>query len=142
MKHLRIIVFLVLATLLLGLALPGWGQATAPDFLEQGQKLMAAGRCLQAAEAYKQAIRLQPDLDAAHLGLKEAYWRLGFWKKMQEARRLLQELPPDDAVAHYDLGLLYLEKGDYGYAQDECRILQKLDPALARRLDQAIRQGR
>lgn len=140
MKHSRMIAFPVLAALLLGLAMPGWGQASAPELLEQGQKLMAAGRCLQAVEAYQQALRRQPDLEAAHQGVQEAYEGLWFWQQEKEARRLLKELAPDDAVGHYGLGLLYALKKDRGYAQDEYKILQKLDPALARRLYQAISQ--
>ena len=126
--------------LVLGFTWGAWAQEKAQDFCHQGQKLMEAGQYLPAAEAYKEAIRLQPELESAHLGLKQAYGGLTYWKQRHEAHRLLHELAPDDAVGHYGLGLLYVEKRDLGYAQDECQILQKLDPALAQRLDQAICQ--
>lgn len=103
---------------------------------------MEAGQYLQAAEAYKEAIRLQPDLKPAHQGLKKAYAGLTFGQQVSEAHRLLEQLGPEDAVGHYGLGLLYVQKRDMGYAQDEYQILQKLDPALAQRLDQASQQRR
>ena len=138
MNRYRIFKIMVFTMIFLGIMGVAWAQGQAQDFLDQGRKLLDAAQCLQAAEAYKQALRLQPDLEPAHLGLKKAYEGLTYWKQMQETHRLLHELAADDAVGHYGLGLLYVQKRDRGYAEDECQILQKLDPSLAQRLDQAI----
>ncbi len=142
MEKLRLIKIITMTMLFLALAASGRTEGTAQDFCQQGQKLLDAGHYLQAAKAYKQALRLQPGLETADLGLKKAYHALTFWEKIREAHRLMERLAPDDAVGHYGLGLLYLEKGDFGYAQDEYLLLKKLDPFLARRLDRDIKQGR
>ncbi len=142
MNRLRIFKIIFFTMIFLGVMEVAWAQEQAQDFLDQGRKFLNAGRYLQAAKSYKQAILLQPNLEPAYLGLKRAYERLTYWKQIDEAHRLLKDLSPDDAVGHYGLGLLYFEKGDYGYAQDECLFLQKLDPALAQRLNGANQQKR
>jgi len=138
MKKLQTFKILVLIMVFLAVAAAGGSQGEARDFCDQGQKFLGAGEYLQAAEAYRQAIREQPGLEAAHLGLKRAYAGLTFGQQLSEAHRLLGHLAPNDAVGHYGLGLLYVQKRDLGYAEDEYRILQKLDPALAQRLYRAI----
>ncbi len=140
MKTLRTFKTIIFAVLILGFVGGAGAQGQAQDFCDRGRKLMEAGRYLEAAEAYKQAIRLLPDLEPAHLGLQKAYGSITSREQTEEAHRLLERLAPDDAVGHYGLGLLYVQKRDMGYAQDEYKILQNLDPALAQRLDQAICQ--
>ncbi|MHB8068154.1 MAG: hypothetical protein ACYDIC_09665 [Desulfobaccales bacterium] len=137
-NKLQIIQIVVLIMLFLAVATGAWAQVKARDFAEQGQKFLDGGQHLRAAKAFKQALRLEPGLEPAHIGLKKAYEGLTYWKQMQETHRLLHELAADDAVGQYGLGLLYVQKRDMGYAQDEYQILQKLDPALAQRLYQAI----
>jgi tetratricopeptide (TPR) repeat protein len=77
------------------------------------------GRTSEAADEYREATRLDPDLE-------DAYKNLGFleWTEhhLESARALLQralELAPDDSFAHYYLGRVQLDAGLYESAFQE-----------------------
>ena len=65
----------------------------------------------EALEAYKQAIRIKPDLAEAHYNLGVAYRKLGMYKEAIKAYKQAIRIKPDDADAHYNLGVAYRKLG-------------------------------
>ena len=62
------------------------------------------GRFAEAAGAYEQTVRLQPDNASAYSNLGFVYDRLGKLPQSLEALQKAVRLKPDDAVAHNNLG--------------------------------------
>ncbi len=71
------------------------------------------GRYKEAIEAYKQAIRISPDLVEAYNNLGIAYAKSGMYKEAIESHKQAIRINPDYAVAHYSLGLDYDNLGMY-----------------------------
>ncbi len=82
----------------------------------------------KAIEAYKQAIRIDPDCAIAHNNLGVAYGKLGFYKDAVEAFKQAIRIDPDDASAHYNLGATYGELGFYKYAIEAFKQAIRIDP--------------
>ena len=57
-----------------------------------------------AADEYKEAVRLKPDDAKAHFGLGEAYGSLHRYQDAADEYKEAVRLKPDDAKAHYMLG--------------------------------------
>lgn len=87
-------------TLLLGLA---W-QATA--------------HYAQAANAFRELTRLQPDMSAYWNNLGVACRQMGDLTASEEALLAARSLQPDDAEVHYNLGLLYLQQRRWSIARE------------------------
>ena len=88
----------------------------------------------KAIEAYKQAIRINPDDADTHFFLGDAYYELGFYEDAIESFKQAIRINPDDADAHYNLGIAYLLIGDRNSALNEYKILKELDIDLANKL--------
>jgi len=87
-----------------------------------------------AIEAFKQAIRIDPDDAIAHYNLGVAYSQLGFYKDAVEAFKQAIRIDPDYAKAHYNLGCAYFLIGDRNLALNEYKILKDLDVNIANKL--------
>jgi cytochrome c-type biogenesis protein CcmH/NrfG len=61
-------------------------------------------RYAEAVEAFKEAIRLEPDNASAHFGLGWAYLGLDRYAEAVEAFKEAIRLEPDNAWAHFGLG--------------------------------------
>jgi tetratricopeptide (TPR) repeat protein len=89
-------------------------------------------------EAYKQAIRIDPNNAHAHYNsyynLGIAYGQLGFYKDAIAAFKQAIYIDPDDPEAHYNLGITYILIGDRNSALNEYKILKELDIDLANKL--------
>ena len=85
------------------------------------------GNYTKAIEAYKQAIRIDPDYAIAHYNLGVIYGHLGFHKDAIEAFKQAIRIDPDYVRAHLGLGIIYLMVGDKSSALHEYKILKELD---------------
>ena len=75
------------------------------------------GTYTKAVEAFKQAIRIDPDDADAHYNLGVVYGKLGFHKDEIEAYKQAIRIDPNNAHAHYNsyynLGIAYGQLGFY-----------------------------
>jgi len=85
------------------------------------------GRYSEAIEAYKEAIRINPDYWEAHHGLGWVYSGLGRYKEAIEAYKQAIRIYPDDAFAHYTLGVAYLKVKNKSKANEQYEILKNLN---------------
>ena len=102
------------------------GQARA--LLEKGKQLYREDNDAAAAEAFQQAIQLDPDLAEAHFRLGLSYEALdkadeaeSEYKKAVESYREYLDEHPDDFEAHYNLGQAYANLHRYSEAIREYR---------------------
>ncbi|MBA7497843.1 Cell division coordinator CpoB [subsurface metagenome] len=71
------------------------------------------GNYNKAIEAYKQAIRIDPDDAPTYYNLGLAYDQLGLYKDAIEANKQAIRIDPDYANAYYNLGIAYKKHGLY-----------------------------
>jgi len=91
-----------------------------------------------SAEAFKDSVRLEPNVAEAQYGLGLACFRIARHKDAADAFKRATVLRPDMAKAHYGLALAYQELGKDDALIAEFRILQTLDANLAKKLAQAF----
>jgi tetratricopeptide (TPR) repeat protein len=110
-------------------------QIEAHKFLEQGNELARKDEDEAAADAYQQAIRLDPDFAEAHLKLAMSYQVLGKkkeseeeYKKAAEAYQKFVRHHPKDVKAHFNMGIAYSKIGKPDEAVKAFRQAVKLDP--------------
>jgi tetratricopeptide (TPR) repeat protein len=97
---------------------------------EQGVSLASEGKLAEAAERFRQAVRLKPDFVEAHYSLAAVLRRLG---QVDEALCCSEEtvkMRPDSAEAHLALGTTLLHKGRASEAETSCREALRLKPDL------------
>jgi Tfp pilus assembly protein PilF len=76
------------------------------------------GRYNEAIEAYKQAIKIKPNLAESYTNLGAAYANLGHLSEAIDAFKMAAQIDPDLAEAHYNLGYAYAKLGRYTEAID------------------------
>ena len=110
-------------------------QVEARKFFEQGNELARKDDDQAAADAYQQAIRLDPDFAEAHLKLAMSYQVLAKkkeseeeYKKAAEAYQKFVRQNPKDAKAHFNMGVAYGKIGKPDEAVKALRQAVKLDP--------------
>jgi tetratricopeptide (TPR) repeat protein len=86
----------------------------------------------KAIQAYKQAIRLEPDYAEAHNNLGVTYINLGFHQEALQACKQVIKLEPDYAMAHYNLGVAYSKLGLYRDALQALKQAIRLKPDYAK----------
>ncbi len=97
-----------------------------------------SGKYKDAIDAYKRAIKVDPDYTYAHLNLGVAYLKSHMQKNAIEALRRLIRIDPDNPDAHLNLSLAYLLLNDRGSAIEQYKILKTLDSEKADRLFNVI----
>ena len=105
----------------------------AREQLEKGKELYRNDQDAESVLAFKEAVRLDPDLAEAHFRLGLGYESLGkreeaeseFKKAVAAYKKYLEE-HRDDVEAHYDLGQTYAGLGQYSEAIREYREATKL----------------
>jgi tetratricopeptide (TPR) repeat protein len=109
------------------------GPAQALAHLEKGKQLYRDDQDSAAAEAFQQAIQLDPDSPEPHFRLALSYEALNKaqeaeaeYKKAVESYKKYLESRPDDAEAHYNLGQTYANLHQYSDAIREYRQAVKL----------------
>ncbi len=74
---------------------------------------------VEAIEAYKQAIRINPDDSDSHYNLGYTYGNLGMYEEAIEAWKQAIRIDPDNAAAHVNLGNAYVCLNDRGSALEQ-----------------------
>lgn len=112
---------------------PAADRSEARVLLEKGKQLYIGDQDSQAAEAFEQAVKLDPGLAEAHFRLGLAYDALGkeqeaedeYKKAVDTYKKYLSE-NPKDAEAHYNLGQTYAGLHLYSEAVREYRQATRL----------------
>jgi tetratricopeptide (TPR) repeat protein len=85
------------------------------------------GNYSKAIEAYKQAIRINPNDAYTYYFLGSAYYSLSLYKESIEAYKQAISINPDYIKPHFFLGISYHLIGDKSSALNEYKILRNLD---------------
>lgn len=89
----------------------------------------------KAVQAFREALRLKPDLAEVWYNLGAAYAKQGQYGQAISASREAVRLKPDLAEAWHNLGVSYAELGQYGQAIAASRAAVRLKPDLAEAWD-------
>jgi len=90
-----------------------------------------SGMYKEAIEAYKQAIKIDPDDAEAHFNLGVTYGDSGMYKEAIEAYKQAIRIDPNLAEAHLGLGLTYNNSGMYKEAIEAYKQAIRIDPDYA-----------
>lgn len=112
----------------------------ANDLFLAGRDFLSLHKDREAIKAFKDSIKLNPNVAEAHYGLGFANFRMGRFRDAVDAFKKATQLAPQMAKAHYGLSLAYQELGMHTQLLDEYRILQTLDKTLAKKLAQTFPQ--
>jgi tetratricopeptide (TPR) repeat protein len=128
----------LLSVLLLLLVFSGFAyQVKAQDppdaawFQQQGDKLFHDRKFEPAAQAYQQAIKLQPDNAKAHAGLGFTYGAMGRYPQAVEAFNQAIRLQPNAPLAYGGLGTSYHMLQRYQESRDAYQNAIRLKPDFA-----------
>jgi hypothetical protein len=94
----------------------------------------------EAIKAFKESIKLNPNVAETYYGLGFSNFRLGRFRDAAEAFRKAINLSPRMAKAHYGLSLSYQELNNTSGVLEEYKILESLDKTLAKKLEQTFPQ--
>jgi len=97
-----------------------------------------SGMNKEAIDAYKQAIRIDPDFADAHSNLGAAYGNLGKYKEAIRSFKQAIRINPGYVKAHYNIGCVYLILSDKDSALEQYKILKRHDPEMANKLSDLI----
>ena len=90
----------------------------------------------KAMDAYLQALKLNPNNDAAYTNLATVYYKTGQFDEAQKRVEEALKINPTDATSHYVLGTIYVQRDPQAYpdaldkAQAEFEAAVKSDPQL------------
>jgi tetratricopeptide (TPR) repeat protein len=108
-------------------------RSQARALVEKGKQLYIGDQDSQAAEAFEQAVKLDPNLPEAHFRLGLTYDALGKeqeaeieYKKAADTYKKYLRENPNDSEAHYNLGQTYAGLHLYSEAVREYRQSTKL----------------
>ncbi len=110
----------------------------ARGFFELGVRAFQNGDDARAAEAFKQAVTLEPDFAEAHIKLGNAYAVLGereaateaYEQAVERCEKLVRQ-DSKNAEAHFNLGIAQGKLGDYDESIKALKQAVKLDEADA-----------
>ena len=103
----------------------------AAGLVDEADKLADDKKYPEAIEAYKLAIRLDPNYSPAFGGLGDAYLNSGNSQEAEKAYKEQVRLTPNDAQAQFDLGYFYNAMGRHGEAFAPLVKATSLDPNFA-----------
>ncbi len=103
-------------------------EKSAEYWFNLGVAYSEAGMHKEAAEAFKQAIRIKTDLAEAHYNLGVAYVKLGMYREAIEAFKQPIRIKPDDAEAHANLGVAYVKLRMYREAAEAFKQPIRIKP--------------
>ena len=87
-----------------------------PYLVDEADKLLDERKWSEATDAYKLAIRVDPNYAPAHGGLGHAYLNAGNPEQALTAFKEQVRLAPNDAQSQFDLGYYYNFMGRHGEA--------------------------
>jgi Flp pilus assembly protein TadD len=114
--------------------------ADANGLFLAGRDFLAQQKDREAIKAFKESIKLNPNVAEAQYGLGFANFRMGRFRDAADAFKKATVLDPRMAKAHYGLGLAYQELGMDKQLIEEYRTLETLDKTLAKKLAQTFPQ--
>jgi tetratricopeptide (TPR) repeat protein len=106
-------------------------QSRAAVLVDEADKLADERKWSEATDAYKLAIRVDPNYAPAHGGLGHAYLNTGNPEQALAAFKEQVRLAPSDADAQFDLGYYYNFMGRHGEAFAPLVKATQLDPTFA-----------
>jgi tetratricopeptide (TPR) repeat protein len=112
----------------------------ANDLFLAGRDFLNLHKDREAIKAFKESIKLNPNVAEAQYGLGFANFRMGRFRDAADAFKKATVLDPRMAKAHYGLSLAYQELGMDRQLLEEYRILETLDKTLAKKLAQTFPQ--
>src|SRR5712691_8300357 len=110
---------------------PRKAESRAAGLVDEADKMAADKKWPEAIDAYKLAIRLDPNYAAAYGGLGDAYLNSGNSEQALVAYKEQVRVAPNDAQAQYDLGYFYNAMGRHGEAFAPLVKASTLDPTFA-----------
>ncbi|MGQ0763046.1 MAG: caspase family protein [Acidobacteriota bacterium] len=105
-------------------------QSRAAVLVDEADKLADEKKWSEATDAYKLAIRVDPNYPPAHGGLGHAYLNAGNPEQALAAFKEQVRLAPGDAQAQFDLGYYYNFMGRHGEAFAPLVKATQLDPTF------------
>jgi hypothetical protein len=114
--------------------------ANARGLFLAGRDFLSQQKDREAIKAFKESIKLNPNVAEAHYGLGFSNFRMGRFRDAADAFKKATTLEPRMAKAHYGLSLAYQELGMQKQLIEEYRILETLDKTLAKKLAQTFPQ--
>lgn len=108
--------------------------------LALGHEFLKQQKDREAIKAFKESIKLNPNIAESYYGLGFSNFRLGRFRDAADAFKKATVLQPVMAKAHYGLSLAYQELGMTSQLMEEYRILERLDRVLAKKLAQTFPQ--
>ena len=108
--------------------------------LSLGHEYLKQQKDREAIKAFKESIKINPNLAETHYGLGFSNFRLGKFREAADAFKKATVLQPGMAKAHYGLSLSYQELGMESQLMEEYRLLETLDRNLAKKLAQTFPQ--
>lgn len=108
--------------------------------LALGHTYLKAQKDREAIKAFKEAIKLNPNMAETYYGLGFSNFRLGRFRDAADAFKRAINLQPRMAKAHYGLSLAYQELNNPSGVLEEYKILETLDKNLAKKLAQTFPQ--
>jgi hypothetical protein len=106
----------------------------------EGRDYLTSHKDREAIKAFKESVKLNPNVAEAHYGLGFSNFRLGRFRDAADAFKKAITIDPQMAKAHYGLSLAYQELGMTHQLIEEYRILETLDRSLAKKLQQTFPQ--
>jgi superkiller protein 3 len=106
-------------------------ETTAGNLNNDGNRLLEQGKAREAAEAYRQAVQLDPNNARWQYNLSLALAKLGDQEGQKAALQRALQIDPNVAATHNDLGLVYLSEGKMNEAEREFRAALEINPRFA-----------
>jgi tetratricopeptide (TPR) repeat protein len=110
---------------------PRRSESRAAVLVDEADKLADERKWSEATDAYKLAIRVDPNYAPAHGGLGHAYLNAGNPEQALVAFKEQARLAPNEAEAQFDLGYYYNFMGRHGEAFAPLVKASQLDPTFA-----------
>jgi tetratricopeptide (TPR) repeat protein len=87
-----------------------------------GESLRDSNKLVDAIPEYEAAIRLQPRMEAAYLGLATTYWKQAQWDDVMQPLQRALDLSPQDPEAHAIFADMLFRGGDTAGAEKHAEI--------------------
>ncbi|MFA4843624.1 MAG: tetratricopeptide repeat protein [Candidatus Margulisiibacteriota bacterium] len=119
------------------------GSVNETDYLILAQAYYKIEHYEEAIKSFEQVISLNSNSEfseLAHIGLSNAYLKLGQIKNALEFSKLAIYINPSNANAHLNMGICYLSLGEKELALNEYKTLKALDKDMANKLLKEINQ--
>ncbi|MBI4847705.1 MAG: tetratricopeptide repeat protein, partial [Nitrospirae bacterium] len=106
-------------------------EKTAEYWFDIGFAYGESGQPKEAIEAFKQAIRINPDYEEAYYNLGNADYKSGQYKEAIDAYKQAIRIKPDLAEAHNGLGAAYGKLGMHKEAIEAFKHSIRIEPDIA-----------